>query len=304
METLKEDEVNTYHDLLRNFEVKKRLTKKDTQVIMYIPSFLINVPEKERDKYFENKISQTGYDENKVSVTRDKLKLHADVIKEFYQRSLDSITHHLASLFQKPELIDCDTLLMVGGYSESPLLQQRIKNTFPNMKLVVPSDAGLAVLKGAVIYGHNPAVIAQRVCKYTYGIGKSHISGPNCRHPPSKKTCVNGVERCNDIFFAHVHAGDVIKVGGECKAHQFWPVEPSQTEMTFPIYCTKDRYPELVTDPGCIKLGSVTIPMLDTTGGCSRSVYLSFLFGGTEIEVKAKDPREGTVSKMKFSFRG
>jgi hypothetical protein len=172
------------------------------------------------------------------------------------------------------------------------------------MKIVVPSDAGLAVLKGAVIYGHDPTVISQRVCRNTYGNGGAHNYSTNCEHPPSRKSFENGIEHCNDIFYVHVRAGDIIKLGKECKTQQFSPIEPLQKSIIFDIYCTKEQNPELVTDPGCVKLGSVTLPMLDTTGGCSRSVDLSFLFGGTEIEVKAKDPRDGTLRKVKVSFWG
>ncbi|XP_060559750.1 heat shock 70 kDa protein 12A-like [Ruditapes philippinarum] len=304
MRTLKEEEVESYLDVMRNFEVKKRLTKKDTQVTMHIPTFLTNVPEKKRDEYFKNKISEAGYDEENVSIKRDKLKLHSDVIKGFYQRSLDNITDHLTFLFQKPELTDCDILLMVGGYSESPLLQQRIKETFPNMKIVVPSDAGLAVLKGAVIYGHNTSVIAQRVCKYTYGNGYAHEFSPDCDHPPTKTFYANGVKWCADLFFAHVHAGDVIQLGDEREVHQFLPIVPWQTEIYSSIHCTKERDPVLVTSPGCVKLGYITLPIPDTTGGRFRIIDLSFLFGGTEIEVKAKDPRDGTFRKVKVSFWG
>jgi hypothetical protein len=304
MRMLKEGEVEIYLELMRSFEVKKRLTKKDTQVTMYIPTFLANVPEKARDEYFRNKISEAGYDEDKVSITRDKLKLHSDVIKGFYQKSMDNITNHLTFLLRKQELTGCDTLLMVGGYSESPLLQQRIKEAFPHMKIVIPSDAGLAVLKGAVIYGHNTTVIAQRICKYTYGNSESHEFSPQCSHPPSRTSYVKGVKYCHDIFFAHVHAGDIIKLGDERKVHQYSPIVPWLTEMTFKIYCTEERYPALVTSPGCVNLGSVTIPIPDTTRGLSRSVDLSFLFGGTEIEVKVKDPREGTVRKVTVSFWG
>jgi hypothetical protein len=304
MRSLKEEEGERYLELMRSFEVKKRLTKKDTEVTMYIPTYLTNIPEKERDEYFRNKISETGYDKDKVSITRDKLKLHSHVMKGFYQRSLDNITDHLTFLLKKPELIDCDILLMVGGYSESPLLQQRIKETFPNMKIVVPSDAGLAVLKGAVIYGHNTAVIAQRVCKYTYGNDAIHEFSPQCSHPPSRTFYANGVKMCDDLFVAHVHAGDVINFGEECKIHQFWPLVPWQTNAYISIYCTKERDPALVTSPGCVKLGYIILPMPDTAGGLSRSLDLSFLFGGTEIEVKAKDPREGTVRKVKVSFLG
>jgi hypothetical protein len=44
---------------------------------------------------------------------------------------------------------------MVGGFSESTILQEHIKKGFPDKNLFIPKEAGLAVLKGAVIFGHT-----------------------------------------------------------------------------------------------------------------------------------------------------
>ena len=50
------------------------------------------------------------------------------------------------------------------------MLQEAVREAFSELKVIVPQDAGLAVLKGAVLYGHEPKTISARVCKYTYGI--------------------------------------------------------------------------------------------------------------------------------------
>jgi hypothetical protein len=38
------------------------------------------------------------------------------------------------------------------------------------LNVICPSDAVAAVLKGAVMYGHNPELISERKCPRTYGI--------------------------------------------------------------------------------------------------------------------------------------
>ncbi|XP_060559752.1 heat shock 70 kDa protein 12A-like [Ruditapes philippinarum] len=303
MEQFKEDNMDAYLDLMKAFEVKKRETQKGKHVAFKIPVALMNLTEDVTGETIRNTISQSKHQKS-IRLSGDKLRLDFDIIYGVFEKSIESIIHHLHKLFENPEVAICDAILMVGGYSESSLLQESIKENFSSKKIIVPTDAGLAVLKGAVIYGHNPALIAQRVCKYTYGNGGVHNYSTNCKHRPARKSFENDIERCNDIFYAHVRAGDIIKLGDECKAKQFYPLEPLQESITFDIYCTKEKNPELVTDTDCVKLGSVTIPMLDTTGGCSRSVDVSFLFGGTEIEVKVRNPREGTVRELKVSFWG
>ncbi|XP_045181401.2 heat shock 70 kDa protein 12A-like [Mercenaria mercenaria] len=303
MDSFKEKIIEEYLDLMRGFEVKKREIRADKQMVMKIPVALFDLAEELTGKRVSNTLSNSRY-QGKVQLTGDKLKLHPDVLAEFFKHSLQNITDHLETLFEKPEVEDCEALLMVGGYSESHVLQHSIKNKFPTKKIVVPADAGLAVLKGAVIFGHNPTLIAQRVCKYTYGNQVAHEYSQSCSHKPSRKLYENGICHCNDIFYAHVRAGDVIKLGSEQDEQTFCPIYPLQTSIWFDLYCTEKRYPELVTDPGCVKLGSVTIPMSDTTGGCTRMVGVSFLFDGTEIEVKARDVTKGTERKVTVTFMG
>jgi actin-related protein len=48
------------------------------------------------------------------------------------------------------------TILMVGGFSDCPLLHERVTSEFPKLNVICPSDAVATVLKGAVMYGHNP----------------------------------------------------------------------------------------------------------------------------------------------------
>lgn len=50
------------------------------------------------------------------------------------------------------------------------MLQVAVREAFENKKVFVPQDAGLAVLKGVVSYGHETQTISARVCKNTYRI--------------------------------------------------------------------------------------------------------------------------------------
>jgi hypothetical protein len=56
---------------------------------------------------------------------------------------------------------------MVGGFSESPMLRNAVETAFPNRTLIIPEEAGLAVLKGAVLFGFEPRIISTRICKAT-----------------------------------------------------------------------------------------------------------------------------------------
>lgn len=80
----------------------------------------------------------------------------------------------MQELLRHSSVKDVSSIIRVGGFAESPMLQAAITNAFKDKKkkdFIVPRDAGLAVLKGAVLFGHQPKTISARVCKYTYGIG-------------------------------------------------------------------------------------------------------------------------------------
>ncbi|XP_060566335.1 heat shock 70 kDa protein 12A-like [Ruditapes philippinarum] len=303
MEKFKEDYMDAYLDLMKAFEVKKRETKKGKPVAFKIPVALMDLAEDMTGEKIRNTISKSKHQEC-IRLTGDKLRLDCDIIYGVFEKSIKSINDHLHKLFENPEVAICDAILMVGGYSESPLLQESIKENFSSKKIIVPTDAGLAVLKGAVIYGHNPTLIAQRVCKYTYGIETTHTQNSACNHPPTKVINMNGKPKCDGIFSSHIRAGDIVNLGEEIREQIYHPPEPNATAISITIYCTSKRYPDLVTEAGCYKLGNVDIPMPDTTGGCDRQIGVSFLFGGTEIEVKVRDITTGTQKRISVTFWG
>ena len=74
---------------------------------------------------------------------------------------------------------------MVGGFSESEVVQDAVRSAFRDCRIVIPQEAGLAVLKGAVQFGHDPSIIAARVAKFTYGIGSTVPFDPEV-HDPGK----------------------------------------------------------------------------------------------------------------------
>ena len=107
---------------------------------------------------------------NQLTWTGDKIRMEANLTKTLFDESCKKIIDHMHQLFRHPNVKDVSSILLVGGFAESPMLQEAVREAFRNKKVIVPQDAGLAVLKGAVLYGHEPMTISARVCKYTYGV--------------------------------------------------------------------------------------------------------------------------------------
>jgi hypothetical protein len=66
----------------------------------------------------------------------------------------------------------CSAMFLVGGFSESPYLLNRVRETFKDQVpiIAVPALPIAAVVRGAVTYGLNAEIVHERVLKWTYGI--------------------------------------------------------------------------------------------------------------------------------------
>lgn len=162
----------------------------------------------------------------------------------------------------------------------------------------------MAVLKGAVLYGHKPKTISARICKYTYGV-KIYSVFNSAIHPKSKKIIMNGVEHCQDLFSIHVRVGQLVKVG-KAQVNQYYTVlEPNQTAIKFDIHTPNNKEPTYTTEEGCTLLGTLTIDMPDTTKGIYRGANVHMTFSGTEIVVTAvdrDDPKKNCVDHCQFPW--
>jgi activator of 2-hydroxyglutaryl-CoA dehydratase len=63
-------------------------------------------------------------------------------------------------------------LFLVGGFAESAIVQEAVRQEFGSrIDVIIPQGAGVAVLRGAVLYGLDPSIVHVRRARKTYGIG-------------------------------------------------------------------------------------------------------------------------------------
>ncbi|KAK3586349.1 hypothetical protein CHS0354_027316 [Potamilus streckersoni] len=290
-------------DLFREFEVKKRNFKPDMEgkISMKVPIALAEICKAKRGTEIKDIIASTEKYKNRISWIGDKLRIEPDVATDFFQESCNAIVEHLESLFNEPEVQDVPTILMVGGYSESPILQDFVKTKFKQKKIIIPSDPGLAVLKGAVIFGHNPYSIAERICRYTYGMN-TLVPFIHDIHPLEKLYITDkDEEKCLDIFLKFAEIGDPVRTDVPQYEGTHYPANYEQDGVTFSIYASTDRDPTYVTDESCIHLGTLNIDLQETVGN-DRPISVQISLSGTEIEVEAKEKNTGMAVFAKFEF--
>lgn len=307
MEAFRSIETYDFWELIYSFEIKKRSIMPDStaNLVFHAPTSLVELFKKENPgKDINAVVESKSRLKDKLSFNRDKLRIDAQLFKTLFDESLDKIVHHMQHIFRNPSVKDVPSILLVGGFAESPMLQMTIEKAFPNKKVIIPKGAGLAVMKGAVLYGHEPKTVSSRVCRKTYGVRVSAIFD-SAIHPKSKKVVENGVDRCTDIFNIHVHVGESVEVGEPQVEKLYSVIHPNQKEITFSIYASQNKDPMFTTDKGCKCLGKLKINMPDITKGLDRGAKVQMTFSGTEIHVKAtdKDNSENIV-KTSVDFLG
>ena len=285
-----------YIEFFRDFEMKKRTTdtRHQTRVTMRMPGSLPDFYKELKNESFKEAIQKSRYSKS-MKWEGDKLRITPASFEEFFSSACTGIIDHVHDLLDKPKVKGTNTILMVGGFSESPILQARIKNEFRNCRIVIPNEPGLAVLKGAVLFGHNPCSISERIAKYWYGIASFKSPDPKIH---SKDLCDDNFEIC-------------VRRGATFKLHESQPKGPykrnrdDQKEMDFDIYVSdSDLPPKYVTDKECQYLGTLTVELPKVKKGKKGDVFLNFIFGGTVLHVEATNDANKEVTKATFDFLG
>ncbi|XP_052793940.1 heat shock 70 kDa protein 12A-like [Mya arenaria] len=300
MGDLKRNHLYDFIDLFRRFENKKRSISpdKDSKTIIPLPLSLCTLIEKRQGRALCDLIKNTYY-ASSVSMTNEKVKIDASVARRFFETCVSSTVGHLKNILSLPVNRGVEAILMVGGFSESPMLQYAVSKEFGALKRIVPREASLAVLKGAVIFGHNTKAIKERISQRTYGVETTSPFDAT-KHDVTKKKYYEGKARCTDIFFKHIEIGQKLKVGETQFKRRYVSIESDQSSIVFPIFITYEKNPMYTTDPGCTCVGNLTIPL--SRSGKDREVIVRFIFGGTEIDVEATEKSTRKVHHLKIDF--
>ncbi|XP_062619948.1 heat shock 70 kDa protein 12A-like [Saccostrea cucullata] len=300
MEEFRRTYTADYLELFRDFEIKKRKRNESNEneafVTLKIPLSLVEIC-----KNLAGKIACTKYNGN-IDLELDKLRINRATFVDLFRTTCDRVVDHVKKLLQSPKAKGVDFILMVGGFSESPVLQDAVKSAFcSKYRVIVPQEAGLTVLRGAVLFGKDPSTIDCRIAQRTYGIATTRKFDPKI-HKESKKFQVNEEDTCKDLFSRHVKKDDELILNVAQAEKTYTPLKADQKSMLISLYKSENDNPMYIDDPGCTFLGSYDVDMHDTTGGLDREVKVSLLFGDTEIEVQSLVVRTGDKTSRQFEF--
>lgn len=282
-----------YYDLMREFEVTKRSVQRQTNVskpiLLRVPISLNELYQIYETRTLDRKKDFSfSWDRWCVYQEGDKMHLNRDRFNEFFKDSLHHLEQHLNELFKKENAKNISTIILVGGYSESEHLKNFIKTKFSSKSVIVPYGPGLAILNGAVMFGHAPFLIAERRCRVSYGFKCNDLFDENKHKESSKFIDEDGELRARDSFDVHVRLGQNVKTGVYQPGISYTPLWNEQNTMQFPLYASLRKDPVHTTDEDCKEIGKIKVDISTLRGSkCDKSIRIALSFGETEIGVKA-----------------
>ncbi|KAH3774354.1 heat shock 70 kDa protein 12B-like [Dreissena polymorpha] len=299
MSAMKTEEMFDYFDIVREFETKKRTFhgETDAMVTFQVPVSARALSEKLTTQNLGDRLEAYRKKHGHKIILRgdDKLSVQSIAMRSWFDGSLSKLIEHMKSVLKEPNMKGISSVLLVGGFGESEYVRQKIRSGIPGMQLVVPSEAGLAVLKGAVMFGHNPSIVTSRVMPFTYGVAVQQVYDAK-KHRGVRNPYNDPNWLVPDCFEVYVRVNE--EVAYDQKVTHL--STPSALTSAIPVYRTLQTKPLYITDPGCEHLGTLYI-----TNSCDvpfeeQEQEVTFQFGDTELLVTCK-PR-GSEKEEKLTL--
>lgn len=296
MKRFKSEQKEDYMKLLRSFEKNKRIIQPDTVRIITFDHVhkLLQLYKQNEKMSFEERIASLGLSKKLKCDPKKhpgKFRLDASIIRGWFEKPIAKMISHVKAILAKPHLKNVKHILLVGGFGESDVVYETLQNTFSKTHQIIrPPEASLAVLFGAVQFGHNPFRINPRIMKATYGIGVMNKFDEKV-HPASRMIMVNNKKMVKDIFHIFVHIDDSVYFGKDIQKHDFTPTDMQHSDV--PIYKSAKHDPVYVSETGCTKLGELTIDHPEGNTLADKKFSVTFVFGDTELYVKVKIQKTG-----------
>ncbi|XP_063406077.1 heat shock 70 kDa protein 12A-like [Mytilus trossulus] len=292
LKIMKEKDPSAYLDIFRELEAIKRTVDKTNQdnVTMSIPrAFLDEICKKHLHEDFEAVIKASPY-KSRMKVRFDKLRMETDLIKNLFKEPSEKIIQLITDALNNKYTDLVSVILLVGGFSDCKIIQDEIKAKFPKMRVIVPEEAGLAVLKGAVLFGHRPEQIVSRIVRYTYGVQYRPRFNPSI-HDPARQVVTHGIPRCIDAFDIFVEIDSKVKLGSKIRK-EFATSREFQEFVSFPVFQTIQRSPKYTDEDSCTHIGTLRLAIPNPSRNF-RNLDVEFAFGHTELKVTGYEMQSG-----------
>lgn len=157
-----------YYNFQREVKTKIRLiSPSSSKLTIQLSPFMLN-----ETRYSENLQESVLRKECKdeLDIKLDKCVIKSDrskvLVSEAGKRIVDYIETELFAVFS-----DINHIILVGEFAQSPMLQEILKASFSTKNIIIPGDANMAAVRGAVFFGQTDVSVKTNIV-----YSKSHTS--------------------------------------------------------------------------------------------------------------------------------
>ena len=258
---------------------------------------LMGAPRK-RKKSMEGIVYRSG----NLTLYNPKL---TDMFTNVLEKILDGVKEVMDNT---PQL---EHIFLVGGFSNCILLREALERycaSLPMCRLVIPNDAELAIIKGAVYYGHYSAQVVSRIARKTYGYIASDKFDESRHSPQRRYVDEDGQVLCGEVFRCFLSKNENIST--DSKRFVSLRLSSEQTQAVIPIFQSDFLPSDTVqyrNDPKLQLLGKVRLETpipesMTKEEAATRQIVLTFFFGTTEILCEVHDVTSGNSVKTVMDF--
>ncbi|XP_052267240.1 heat shock 70 kDa protein 12B-like isoform X2 [Dreissena polymorpha] len=240
-----------------------------------------------------------------IHFANSRLAFPLRVILELYDKCTKGIIQSINSILSHPavEGLPISAVLAVGGFAKSGYVVDALRNGLIRKEIPVlrPEDTEIAVVKGAVLFGHKEHVIYSRIMPYTYGV--ACVMDFNTRHRKEHKYYDGKKFVAKNCFSKHVTRGQTVELGKWIDHKKYYPDSDSQLYITIHVFASDKIDPTHTDEEGCKFVGKfdVKFPQSSSVDNKTRAVQVALQFGDTELQVKATN-HDGTTTSEWLNY--
>lgn len=286
-------------DLQYEFELKKRLfdLESETGTTIELPASLVKMYTSKYKQSLQFMIDDTEY-VGRILSQEDSIILEKSLMKDIFGPAIKSIMGYLTTLSRDPELKQCDAIILVGGFADSPVVSGAVKYFFPNSNIIMLKEAELAVLRGGVLLGHYPGPEIVLKTPFSYGLGMA-VPFSDSTHPRNKRFVARNIQYCADVFQPHISGGKQYVTGDFSSPSRLKLNRPLQKRVAIPVYVSRHRYSKFTTDDHCSLLGKLYVNVPDQKEG-RATVKVEMALLGDSIIVSGTDEVSDETTEASF----
>jgi molecular chaperone DnaK (HSP70) len=314
IKNMKETDPESYMLLIKQWEVYKCGYDTEMRLMGEVTDYM------ERCVEFSSSSNITQNNKDNAHAFRKthkgKIPFTKNELEEFiYNEVLNNV---IACIEENLRTMPCDYLILVGGFSKSVFLQERVKkylDTYSAKPKVIqqisPKEPQEAIVVGAAIYAINPKQIHTRISARNYGIQTTCKWGDYTGLADKDELIRNGAKPDNNqpqeyignSYSIIIHKEQSVKAEQVFADNVYHTRFPDQKVIRIEMYVSDEKYNNYYAfiDEKCLKMGEFTIPLVPTPD--KQSIEVIFTLSGQKLQVKAKSINTGNeISGKEIPF--